>query len=135
MIQVYSYFPIEKLQSFQDVNTEIEQSFLHNPFARILLYEDDNCVKGYLLYSIMYERMEVEQLYVHPNYRRRGIASALLDHLIKTAHQNQIQNISLEVRQSNNAAIALYQKFLFIQVGVRSHYYQGEDAILMVKNL
>ncbi|MCF0150312.1 MAG: ribosomal protein S18-alanine N-acetyltransferase [Firmicutes bacterium] len=69
---------------------------------------------------------------VSPAFRRRGIATALLQRLISDAEAMGILDITLEVRASNTAAIALYQGLGFEQEGLRKGYYQGkEDAIIM----
>ena len=66
-----------------------------------------------------------------PAYRRQGIAKAL----IKTAMQNEMEFITLEVRESNIPAFRLYEKLGFSEVGRRPNYYSNpvEDAILMTR--
>ena len=81
------------------------------------------------------DEIDIMNIVVKKSKRKLGIGSALLQKIIEFSKEQKATSITLEVNYKNNPAIALYQKFLFIQVGVRSHYYQGEDAILMVKNL
>src|SRR5260221_12435165 len=68
---------------------------------------------------------------VDPALARRAIGSALLAELI--AHVGEEASITLEVRMSNDAAVALYEGFAFVSAGVRPRYYQdnGEDALIM----
>lgn len=75
---------------------------------------------------------EIMQLVIDPLQQRQGLATRLLNFLIRHAKKNQIEKIQLEVRASNQAAIALYQNNGFQNVGVRKKYYtDGEDALLM----
>ncbi len=76
--------------------------------------------------------VQVGNFAVLPEYRRQGIASLLMDALIAEAESQGICDISLEVRPSNTAALALYAKYGFAEEGRRKGYYQGkEDAIIM----
>ena len=69
---------------------------------------------------------------VDPDRRREGIATALLTALIERMGDPDAQ-LTLEVRQSNDGAIALYERFGFRSAGIRRRYYQdnGEDALIM----
>jgi len=73
---------------------------------------------------------ELANLAVAPEAQGRGIAGALLDHLLDEAERDGVRTVFLEVRASNAAALALYQGRGFRQVGLRSHYYDRprEDA-------
>ena len=70
-------------------------------------------------------------------YRRHKIATKLLTFLEARLKKENIEKLFLEVRKSNSAAIALYEKNGFIKIGIRKAYYldNKEDAILMVKDL
>lgn len=76
---------------------------------------------------------QITNIAVKPEYRRFGIASALLEHLKKSAKELGITLMELEVREGNQAAIGLYKKQGFETVGRRRRYYTNptEDAILM----
>lgn len=76
---------------------------------------------------------QITNIAVKPEYRRFGIASALLEHLKKSAKELGIILMELEVREGNQAAIGLYKKQGFETVGRRRRYYKNptEDAILM----
>lgn len=77
---------------------------------------------------------EITNVATHPDFRRRGLASALLEALKKEASERGIESIFLEVRRSNTAARELYQKQGFEVIGERKGFYSNpkEDAILMV---
>ena len=76
--------------------------------------------------------VQVGNFAVRPEARRQGIAGLLMDALIEEAKARGIADISLEVRPSNEAALALYAKYGFKEEGRRKGYYQGkEDALIM----
>jgi len=77
----------------------------------------------------------IDKVAVHPDCRRQGIAQALVQYLIDYAIRNHAEFITLEVRQSNAPAIALYSKLGFQPVGIRKNFYTDlhEDAILMTR--
>lgn len=70
---------------------------------------------------------------VHPDYRRVHLGSILVDTLIAETRKEGLKRFTLEVRVSNLAAIALYEKFGFISAGLRKGYYEdnNEDAMIM----
>jgi ribosomal-protein-alanine N-acetyltransferase len=69
---------------------------------------------------------------VHPHYQRQGLGQLLLHGLLTCAVQAQMSHATLEVKEGNRAAIALYQQFGFREVGRRKEYYQAtqEDALI-----
>ena len=75
----------------------------------------------------------INNIAVSPSYRRRGVASALMDRLIDSARGLSLAFLTLEVRCGNHAAISLYEKYGFERVGLRRGYYEKprEDALLM----
>lgn len=77
---------------------------------------------------------QITNIAVHPDYRRRGCARAILLALIRAADQRGAQEISLEVRASNEAAIALYRAEGFLEAGRRRNFYRRptEDALVML---
>ena len=70
-------------------------------------------------------------------YRRRGLAEAVLGALFDEARARGLKQVTLEVRESNLAAIALYEKFGFVIVGRRPRFYRSpaEAAVLMTAAL
>ncbi len=90
-------------------------------------------VIGYLVLSQCGDAINVDDIAVHPDYRRCGIARALLEQ----AHENGLgSTFLLEVRESNVGAIALYQGLGYVQVGYRKRYYTrpNEGAVLMTRD-
>jgi ribosomal-protein-alanine N-acetyltransferase len=92
----------------------------------------DRCeLVGYTICSRYDTVWHVMNVAVDPDLRRRGIATALLERLLERVSPES--QLTLEVRRSNDGAIALYERFGFRSAGVRRRYYQdnGEDAIVM----
>lgn len=106
-----------------------------NPFARKIEYVIDDKVIGYLDYSFIYDRIEIDNFKVLEEYRNQGIGTKLLSYLISEAISLRAINITLEVRCSNEVAISLYKKFGFREVALRKFYYGDEDGILMEKQV
>ncbi len=109
--------------------------FNRGPFSHLLVYEDNHEIVGFISYSIIYNRAEIEYIYVEEKYRKKGIASELLQFGIEDANTSGCENITLEVNEHNNAGIQLYAKFGFVKAAMRPRYYHGEDGILMIREL
>ena len=84
------------------------------------------------LWAIL-EEAHIIMLAIHPSFQRQGLGQALLWALLKSAHDRQLERSTLEVRDSNLAAVSLYKKFGFKEAGRRKRYYEdtGEDALVM----
>ena len=105
---------------------------LSKPSGICLVAVDGERIVGYLVcsrYDVVWHVMNVA---VDPARRREGVATALLDELFGQADKPGEQ-YTLEVRSSNDAAIALYERFGFRSAGVRPGYYHDnkEDAVIM----
>lgn len=99
-------------------------------FRKVLVYEENKKVLGVLVYLIIYDRAEIEYIVVKDEYKNKGIGSKLLSFI-----ENNIKNITLEVRESNTTAISFYKKNGYEIVSTRHNYYKDEDGYLMIKNL
>ena len=106
-----------------------------NPFGRRIEYFVDDKSIAYLEYSLIYDRMEIDNIMVLSDYRGNGIETKLMAHLISLAIEYRVDNITLEVRVSNEIARNMYKKFGFHEVAIRKYYYGDEDGILMEKNI
>ncbi|MEG3896344.1 MULTISPECIES: ribosomal protein S18-alanine N-acetyltransferase [unclassified Microcoleus] len=84
------------------------------------------------LWAIL-EEAHIIMLAIHPSFQRQGLGQALLLALLKSACDRQLERATLEVRDSNLAAVSLYKKFGFKEAGRRKRYYEdtGEDALVM----
>lgn len=106
-----------------------------NPYGRKLEFYEGEQVLGYLNYSFIYDRMEIDNFFVEEARRREGIGKKLMSYLIAVAINAHVVNITLEVRKSNEIARELYKKFGFREVALRRFYYGDEDGILMEKQV
>ncbi len=77
---------------------------------------------------------QITNVAVHPDYRRRGLGRTAVEALLQYAREHDFFEISLEVRASNRAAIALYENLGFSVGGTRRSFYQKptEDALVML---
>lgn len=95
----------------------------------------DGEILGYIGINTVLDEGYITDVAVFPQYRRQGIASALLKRLAAFAHRKGLSFISLEVRRSNEAAIKLYSGFGFLCEGERKDFYREprEDALILTK--
>ena len=128
---------------------DIEQECFSHPWSRRMLEEEldnlsasfiaaqaeDGTILGYAGLTVVLDEGYINNIAVREEYRKQGIASALLDVFVRFAQAHQLAFLTLEVRASNSAAIALYQKHGFERAGERKNYYEApkEDAILMTR--
>ena len=117
-----------------EILINIEYSF-NNPFIKYLVFEEDNKIVAYLSFENIYDRYEIDNLFVLKEYRNNKIATKLMDFLVNLALKGSIKNITLEVKKDNIPAINLYKKYDFKEVAIREKYYNGIDGILMKKEM
>lgn len=106
-----------------------------SPFAKTIEYIENDKVIGVLKYSLIYDRMEIDNIEVEVSHRGKGIGTKLMSYLVSLAIEKRVINITLEVRISNEVAKNLYKKFGFREVALRKFYYGDEDGILMEKQV
>ena len=94
------------------------------------VYEQDDQIIGYLAIQKTLNDLHILGIGVLKDYRKQSIAKKLTQELISYFEISQFDKILLEVRESNEAAVNLYQSFGFKQYGVRKNYYVNEDAKL-----
>ncbi len=101
--------------------------------------EIDSVLASYCIMSAGAGEAHILNLCVADEFRRRGLGKFLLTNTLDEAKQAGIENVFLEVRPSNNAAIMLYEQLGFNQIGTRKDYYPAksgrEDAVILAKNL
>ena len=114
---------------------EIDYLESANPYQKSIEYYEDDKVLGYLIYSHIYDRLEIDNFFVNEEVRRKGIGKKLMSYLVSVAINNHVVNITLEVRLSNEVARNLYKSFGFREVALRKLYYGNEDGILMEKQV
>ena len=92
---------------------------------------------GYVGSQTVLDEADLMNVAVHPAYRRKGIAQALLNELERRLEENGVVTVALEVRASNDSAIRLYEKLGYSLAGIRKNYYfkPKEDALILKKQL
>lgn len=110
-------------------------SELNNPLSLWVVAMDGEKLVGYVGSQSVMDWADMMNIAVAPDFRRMGVAAKLIDELVDRLKANQVNCLTLEVRASNEPAIALYQKFGFEQVGRRPNYYRNpkEDALILRK--
>lgn len=114
-------------------NEEMFVQLLSNPLAVFITAVYDGEVVGYAgIYHILTEG-QLMNIAVKEDLRRRGIAEKMFEYLLEYGKENDIEVITLEVRENNTPAISFYEKIGFEKVGIRPGYYSHptEDAVLM----
>lgn len=114
---------------------ELKNEFESNPYTKIYIYKENDCILGLIHINDIYDRYEINNIYVLEECRNKGIASKLLEKIIEEGKNNKIINITLEVRENNINAIKLYKKYNFEEKAIRKGYYNGIDGILMEKEM
>ena len=104
-----------------------------NSLAKYFVAEDEGKIIGYAGVWCVQDEGQITNIAVLPEYRRCGIASALLEKLISECED--LARLVLEVRESNSGAVALYEKYGFKRVGIRKNFYHSptESAIIMIR--
>ena len=126
---------LEKLCFTDPWNEDSVASELINPLSLWLAAVDAEQVVGYVGSQSVMGEADMMNIAVHPDYRRQGIAEALVQELVARLRDKEVYCLLLEVRASNAPAQALYEKLGFTQVGRRKNYYRSpkEDALILRK--
>lgn len=113
-----------------------ETSFFNeikNPLSISRVARKGGSVIGYICAKRIMDEGHILTLAVSPEFRRLGIASALVEEIVKCLGQDDCRHIFLEVRASNKEAKRIYERFNFKLIGTRKNYYVSpvEDAVIM----
>lgn len=111
------------------------ESELSNKNAVFTVAKLNDKIVGYVgMYDILKEGY-INNIAVNKKFRNMGVGTELLNYLIRYANNNDLEFITLEVRESNDNAIRLYKKLGFKKVGIRKNFYSNplENAILFTK--
>ena len=118
---------------------DLYYEFKGNPVNKIIVAEEDGLVVGFIDFLITFNSSTIMQVAVTKEFRGKGIATQLLSEMEKSFPKNIVdivESITLEVRESNEAAKNLYLKNGYKVVVIKSNYYKdGENAIYMIKRL
>ncbi|HAW49338.1 TPA: ribosomal-protein-alanine N-acetyltransferase [bacterium] len=116
-------------QSFKDPWTE--GMFEKEVGSDFYVVKRGENIVGYGGFIAVFEEADLINIAVSPLFRRKKIGSYLLNFLIKKAKEKGVEEIKLEVRESNKIAQMFYKKHGFLEIGKRKGYYKDEDAIVM----
>lgn len=110
-------------------------SELDNRLSCWLVALDGDLVVGYVGSQTVLGETDMMNIAIHPDYRKQGIATALISALIEALIERNSHSLMLEVRSSNEPAKSLYLKMGFEVVGIRKNYYRNprEDALILRK--
>lgn len=118
---------------------ELEYEFNENPVNKIIVAESEGKIIGFIDFLITFNSSTIMQVAVTNKFRGQGIATQLLsemEHSFPKEIDDLVETITLEVRESNEAAKALYLKNGYELVVVKKNYYKdGENALYMLKRL
>ena len=117
------------------VDFPVNRRLSTNIFTQIFTMTDNSEIVGCLIIDFIYDRMELIQIEVQENKRNLGYGNKLMEFMINKAIENKVVNITLEVKETNEAAISLYKKYKFEIVAIREKYYQGIDGYLMERKM
>ena len=108
---------------------------LTNGLALWLVALEGERVAGYVGSQTVMGWTDMMNVAVDPDFRRQGIGEALVEQLTADLKEMGSSCLTLEVRESNTPAIALYEKLGFVQVGLRKNYYRNprENALILRK--
>ena len=106
---------------------------LQAPCARSILVQVGDKIVGYALFWLLPDEVDIHNIAVHAEFRRRGLGQALLRQVVDQARSRDSSRVTLEVRVSNIPAQKLYESVGFLTKGLRKGYYSddGEDALIM----
>ena len=135
--------------SYLDGAAEIEKLCFSEPWSKssleLLLGEsavgfaavDNGRVAAYGGMMCVLDEGQVTNIATHPEFRRHGYGRAVTEALLRYGEECGLATVFLEVRQSNSAAIEMYEKCGFERIGVRKGFYKAptEDAVLMQRKL
>lgn len=128
---------------------EIEKSSIPQPWSEAafadaltqenavtLVAEADGEIAGFITGVFLFDNADIYSVATAEQHRKKGIGGKLLQAFFDTL-PNEVETVGLEVRESNSAAISLYEKYGFERVGLRKNFYEQprENAVLYTKQL
>lgn len=101
-------------------------------FFYVAQEEESGRVAGYIIFWVVEETMELHNIAVAPEFKKRGVGKQLMQFMMATAKERNVEEVFLEVRASNRRAIEVYEGFGFERISVRKNYYDEpkEDAVV-----
>ena len=116
-------------------NSNILEKELNSDTSFYLCCKLDSEIVGFAGITIVLDTAELNNIVIRKDKRGNGYSTLLLKELIKIAKYHNCTKFNLEVASNNEIAINLYKKFGFKQVGTRTNYYKGIDALLFTLDI
>ncbi|WP_089322361.1 GNAT family N-acetyltransferase [Desulfurobacterium atlanticum] len=138
-IRIWNDRDIEVIRNFLKENfpsweKRVDKDYL-NPNIKANLAFIEKTLVGIVIYMVIDSEAEIHLLVVDKNYRRKSVAINLLKETLKMLVNLKVEHVFLEVSNRNSAALNLYEKVGFKQIGIRKNYY-GKDnhgIVMMLK--
>lgn len=101
--------------------------------AFVVVAEENNNIVGYCIIYYVLDEGEIARIAVDSTLRKQGVGRQILDHVVEICNTKEITTLLLDVRESNETARRFYQKYGFLEDGIRKNFYEGprEHAVLM----
>lgn len=133
---------IDSLKEFNELGLLVNSNFLNiykledilsNEYDYLYGYYLDDKLVAFIHVNKLYEVMDIVNVVVNPSYRKKGIATKLIDYAM--SQFDDLKSIMLEVNENNSNAISLYNKNNFKVVNKRNNYYGSEAALIMKRDV
>ena len=122
---------IEALSFKSPWSTEMIFSEMKEPISHFTVATLKDKVVGYFGFLHILDELHILNVAVDPEYREQGVGKCLMNRLLEEAKQLSARAVTLEVRESNQSAIRLYERVGFMLSGVRPHYYTDKENALI----
>ena len=132
------YSILQSLLSSMYSKKSIESTLLSSDNICLVVYDSEkNIQAGYCIFTTSFEDADLCRIAVLNDYRRNHLADRMLKKAFEKLETNGVKRVLLEVREGNNAAITLYKKYGFEQIGKRKNYYSepAEDGLVFEASL
>lgn len=133
---------VDSLKEFNELGLLVNSNFLNiykledilsNEYDYLYGYYLDDKLVAFIHVNKLYEVMDIVNVVVNPSYRKKGIATKLIDYAI--SQFDDLKSIMLEVNENNSNAISLYNKNNFKVINKRNNYYGSEAALIMKRDV
>lgn len=122
---------IEALSFKTPWSVEMILSEMKEPISSFTVATREEKIVAYYGYLHILDELHILNVAVDPDLRGQGVGKRLMEHLLEEAQALSVRAITLEVRESNQSAIRLYEKAGFVLAGVRPHYYTDKENALI----
>ena len=126
---------IEKTLEHKILSKQSLENSINSEMYRVFVAKNNNEVLGYLILALNIDHADLEAIVVKKEHRNKHIATSLLNKTIEYCKYIGMNRIMLEVRESNDAAQALYKKHGFVDIWKRERYYTDNKEAALIYSL